>query len=80
MELTWDAAPGASFYRVSKHTTLEPMAKSAAFGLRTPHFTAFHPVRGETVSYTVIAVAADGAGEESAPVEVTSAPARRDAH
>jgi hypothetical protein len=46
-------------YRVFRKSTLEPKSKSVAVGLTTPAYTEPAPERGESVSYSVVAVAAD---------------------
>lgn len=69
--LTWDALPGAMFYRVARASSLEPGARTVANGLTTPHFTEPAPERGEVVSYTVFAVGRDGASEPSVGVKLS---------
>jgi hypothetical protein len=68
--LTWDAMPGAMFYRVARASSLEPGAKTVATGLTTPIFSEPAPVRGESVSYTVFAVDMNGMGAASEPVKL----------
>lgn len=67
--LAWDAVPGAMFYRVARASSLEP-AKTVANGLTTTLFTEPAPVRGESVTYTVIAVDTNGMGAASEPVKL----------
>ena len=59
LTLAWAAVPGARVYRVFRKSTLEPKPKSVAVGLTTPTYTEPAPERGESVSYSVVAVAAD---------------------
>jgi hypothetical protein len=70
MTLTWDAVPGAMFYRVARVSSLEPGAKTVASGLTKATFTEPAPVRGESVAYTVFAVGRDGAGDASETVKL----------
>ncbi len=60
LTLTWATKPGARVYRVYRKSTLEPAPKVIAMGLATPSYTEPAPERGETTSYYVVAVAADG--------------------
>jgi len=69
--LTWEAVPGASFYRVVRTSSLEPKPKTVAVGLTTARFTEPAPERGESAVYTVVAVGADGVSAGSAPVTVS---------
>jgi len=70
LTLTWDAVPGAQFYRVVRTSSLEPAAKTVAMGLTTAKYSEPAPVRGETASYTVFAVGQSGVGAGSEPVIV----------
>ncbi len=73
LTLTWAAEPGARVYRVYRKSTLEPAPKVIAMGLATPSYTEPAPERGETTSYYVEAVAADGrVSPMSAPVMASS--------
>ena len=58
--LRWDLVPDARIYRVFRKSTLEPEPKMVAAGLTTPDYTEAAPERGESSSYMVQAVAADG--------------------
>ena len=60
LTLTWTAVQGALVYRVLRKSTLDPKAKTVATGLTTPSYTEPAPERGESMSYSVIAVAVDG--------------------
>jgi outer membrane protein assembly factor BamB len=60
LTLTWARVPGARVYRVFRKSTLEPEPKVIAMGLTTPSYTEPAPERGESSSYAVVAVAADG--------------------
>jgi hypothetical protein len=77
LTLTWNPAPGARVYRVLRTSTLEPQAKPVALGLTTATFTEPAPERGESVSYTVLAVGADGVSVMSEAVKVTSPAPKR---
>jgi hypothetical protein len=71
--LTWAAVPGARVYRVFRKSTLEPESKMIATGLTTPAYSEPEPERGESMSYTVVAVAADGrAGAMSSAATINS--------
>ena len=74
LTLTWDAVPGARFYRVARTSTLEPQAKTIATGLTTPAFTEPAPERGEQGSYTIFAVGRNGTSAASKPVTVMGSP------
>jgi hypothetical protein len=69
--LTWDAVTGASFYRVTRTSQVDPKGKVVAMGLTTAKFTEPSPERGESALYTVVAVGVDGASAASAAVTVT---------
>ena len=60
LTLTWAAVSGAQIYRVYRKSTLEPELKLIAAGLATASYTEPVPERGESTSYQVVAVAADG--------------------
>jgi hypothetical protein len=70
--LTWNPVPNARVYRVMRTSTLEPKPKTIAIGLTAPTFTEPRPERGETVSYTIVAVGPDGVSDPSNAVQVTS--------
>jgi hypothetical protein len=72
LTLTWNAVPDAQVYRVLRTSTLEPQSKVIAVGLTTGKFTEPAPERGESATYSVIAVGTNGASEASEPVKVTS--------
>jgi hypothetical protein len=72
LTLTWDPVPGARIYRVLRMTTLEPVKKTVAMGLTTTTFTEPAPERGESASYTIIAVGVDGISAGSETVKVAS--------
>jgi outer membrane protein assembly factor BamB len=74
LTLTWNAVPGAEFYRVVRTSSLEPKPKTVATGLTTPSFTEPAPERGESAKYIVIAVGKDGAGSPSVPIAVNGFP------
>jgi len=69
--LTWDPVPGAQFYRVTRASTLEPEARQVAAGLTAPKFAEPAPERGESATYTIVAVGIDGASPMSNGVQVT---------
>ena len=78
LTLTWARVPGARVYRVFRKSTLEPEPKVIAMGLTTPSYTEPAPERGESSSYAVVAVAADGrAGAMSRSATVTSPKPRK---
>jgi len=72
--LTWDAVPGASFYRVQRTSThvANPRRESGivAMGLTSPSFVGPPPDRGESATYTVYAVGRDGMSAASEGVTV----------
>jgi outer membrane protein assembly factor BamB len=72
--LTWDAVPGASFYRVQRTSThvTNPRQEggTVATGLTTPRFLGPPPDRGESATYTVYAVGRDGVSAASQAVTV----------
>jgi hypothetical protein len=73
LTLTWAAVPGARVYRVFRKSTLEPEPKMIASGLTTPAYSEPEPERGESMSYVVAAVAADGrAGAMSSAATIKS--------
>lgn len=77
LTLTWNAVPGAQVYRVVRTSTLEPEAKTIALGLTTTEFTEPAPERGESASYTILAVGVDGTSAKSEAVKVTSPKVKR---
>ncbi len=72
LTLTWNPVPKAKLYRVVRSSTLEHEEKTIALGLTMPQFTEPAPERGESASYRVVAVGADGSSAPSEPVTVTS--------
>jgi hypothetical protein len=68
--LTWDAVPGAKFYRIERTSSLEPVAKPLAMGLTTTTFVQPAPERGESSAYTIYAVGQDGVSAGSAAVRL----------
>ena len=72
LTLTWNVSPGARDYRVLRTSTLEPESKLVAVGLTTGEFTEPEPERGESATYTVVAVGTNGVSESSDAVKVTS--------
>jgi hypothetical protein len=70
LELSWNPQPGAKLYRVIRKTGSEGRGKFVAFGLTTPMFAEPVPVKGEAVSYSIVAVGADGVSAASAFVSV----------
>jgi hypothetical protein len=72
LTLTWNPVPGARIYRVLRMTTLEPTEKMVAMGLTTTTFTEPAPERGESASYTIVAVGVDSISAGSETVKVTS--------
>jgi hypothetical protein len=74
LTLTWNAVPGARFYRVQRASSLEPKGTTIATGLTTPSFTEPAPERGEQATYSIIAVGQNGPAPRSAPVTVAGSP------
>ena len=73
LTLTWTAVPGARMYRVLRKSTLDPKARTVAMGLTTASYTEPSPERGELMSYSVMAVAADGrVSPVSSPATIAS--------
>ena len=73
LTLTWAAVPGARVYRVFRKSTLEPEPKMIASGLTTPAYSEPEPERGESMSYVVVAITADGrAGAMSSAATIKS--------
>jgi len=70
LELSWNTVPGANVYRVVRKNGLEGREKVVAFGLTTPKSTEPVPVKGEAVSYSIVAVGADGVSAASPFVSV----------
>ncbi len=70
LELTWNAVPGANVYRVVRKNGPQGREKVVAFGLTTPKFTEPVPVKGEAVSYSIVAAGADGVSAASPFVSV----------
>ena len=68
--LTWDAVPGALFYRVARSSSLEPAAKTVVTGLTTSKFSEPAPERGELATYQIVAVSKSGVSEASDPVKL----------
>jgi hypothetical protein len=66
--LTWEPTPEALFYRVARSSSLESGWKTVATGLTIPRFTEPTPERGESVTYSVFVVSADGGSAASSPV------------
>jgi hypothetical protein len=69
--LTWTPTPSGDFYRVVRASTLEPQATLIATGLTTEQFTEPAPERGESASYSIIAVGTDGVSASSETITVT---------
>ena len=80
LTLTWNSVAGARAYRVLRTSTLEPEAKTVAWGLTTPTFTEPAPERGESASYTILALGEDGVGPKSEVLSVTSPRPKRMDH
>ncbi len=68
--LTWSAGSGVTNYRVSRSTTLEPKGRLVATGLTTPSFSDPAPERGESATYTIVAVGQGGVSAVSEAVVV----------
>jgi hypothetical protein len=74
LTLRWSAVPGARVYRIFRKSTLEPEPKLIALGLTTPEYSEPAPERGESSSYTVVAVAADGRVSPQSPAAIATSP------
>jgi hypothetical protein len=74
LTLTWNPVAGAEFYRIIRASSLEPKPKIIATGLTTPSFTEPAPERGESASYTIVAVGSNGDGSPAAPIRVNGFP------
>jgi outer membrane protein assembly factor BamB len=74
LTITWNAVPGAEFYRVLGTSSLQPEVKELATGLTTPSFTQAAPEHGETARYTIVAVGVNGASPASTPIPITGYP------
>jgi len=73
LTLTWAPVSGAQVYRVFRKSTFEPEPKMIGMGLTTPVFSEHAPERGESMSYSVVAVAADGrASVDSSAAKIKS--------
>jgi outer membrane protein assembly factor BamB len=72
LTLTWTPVAGARFYRVLRSSTLEPKPKTVGLGLTTSTFSGPAPERGESASYTIVAVGINGASSMSEAVKVMS--------
>jgi hypothetical protein len=70
VEISWNATPGAMFYRVARSSSLEPGWRTVGTGLTMPKFTQPAPVHGESVTYTIVAVGRDGVSAASGPVRL----------
>ncbi len=69
--VTWNPSSGAQFYRVLRSSTLEPEEKLVGAGLTTPQFNEPAPERGESATYTIVAVGTPGISARSGPINVT---------
>jgi hypothetical protein len=74
LRLTWGAVPGARVYRVFRTSSIEPEEKMVALGLTTAAYTRPAPERGESSSYAVVAVAADGRVSARSPAATITSP------
>jgi len=72
LTIRWDRVAGARFYRVVRSSTLEPEGRTVAMGLTSPEFAEAAPERGESTSYKIVAVGADGSSALSETLTVTS--------
>ena len=76
--LTWAPVQGALVYRVLRKSTLDPKAKTVAKGLTTPSYTEPAPERGESMSYSVVAAAADGRVSPASGSATIASPKRKE--
>jgi hypothetical protein len=73
LTLTWNPVPGARYYRIYRKSTFQTEESMVAMGLTTETYTEPAPERGESLSYSIVAVAADGrASVTSQPVSIAS--------
>jgi hypothetical protein len=70
LELSWSSVSGASVYRVVRKNGPGGREKVIAFGLTTPTFKEPVPAKGEAISYSIVAVGADGVSAASPFVSV----------
>ena len=68
--LKWNPVAQAQCYRVFRASTLEPGVRQVAMGLTTPQFAEPAPERGESATYTVVAVGINGAGPMSSELRI----------
>jgi fibronectin type 3 domain-containing protein len=81
LRLIWAAVPGARLYRVFRTSSNEQEEKMVALGLTTAAYTAPAPERGESSSYAIVAVAADGrVSAMSLAAMITSPKAKEKGH
>jgi len=66
----WSPVPLAQFYRVVRSSTLEPEGRQVATGLTTPQFAEPAPERGETATYSIVAVGMNGVSPMSSPLKL----------
>ena len=78
LTLTWAPVQGALVYRVLRQSTLDPKAKTVAMGLTTPSYTESAPERGESMSYSVVAVAANGRVSPNSGYATIASPKRKE--
>ena len=76
--LTCAPVQGALVYRVLRKSTLDPKAKTVAMGLTTPSYTEPAPERGESMSYSVVAAAADGRVSPASGSATIASPKRKE--
>jgi len=60
LKLSWASVPGARYYRILRTSSHQPEEKIVAMGLTTESYTEPAPEKGESSSYAVVAVAANG--------------------
>jgi outer membrane protein assembly factor BamB len=70
VKLTWTPVARAQFYRVFRSSSLEPAAREVAMGLTTPQFAEPAPERGESATYSVVAVGINGASPMSTELKI----------
>jgi hypothetical protein len=74
LTLTWAPVPGARYYLILKTSSRRPGEKLAAMGLTTQSYMEPAPEKGESSSYAVVAVSADGRASAQSQVVTFASP------
>jgi hypothetical protein len=70
LSLTWSPVDGASFYRVSRSSSLESAEKIVGVGLTSLRYVGPAPQHGEAVHYRVFAITPEGIASAGSSVEL----------